>query len=432
MPVWFLLSGALLVFLAIGGTMLRRLPLTVAMVCLGAGMLLGPGGAGLWHLGFPANSGLLEHITEVAVVISLFTVGLKLRVPLNRQRWQVPLRLATVSMIITVALVTVVGVWLLGLPLGAAVLLGGILAPTDPVLASDVQVRTPGEPDRLRFSLSAEGGLNDGTAFPFVLLGLGLLGAGELGPGLWRWVAVDVLWAVGAGLGVGSALGTAVGRLVLHLRKEHHEGLGAEEYLALGLIALAYGAAVMVSAYGFLAVFAAGVAFRQVESRESGSQDATWMGRPRDEREEEVLQTDPEHAPKQLAQSVLSFNEQLDRLGEVAVVLLVGGLLPSMELSLGSGAVVAILVLIIRPVSTFIGLAGSGTTGTQRRLIAWFGIRGIGSIYYLAYAVNHGVPAGLAGQLGGITLLAVAASIVVHGVSATPLMRRYARVNGAR
>ncbi len=140
-----------------------------------------------------------------------------------------------------------------------------------------------------------------------------------------------------------------MGRLVLYLRKEHHEGLGAEEYLALGLIALAYGAAVMVSAYGFLAVFAAGVAFRQVESRESGSEDATWMGRPRDEREEEALQTDPEHAPKQLAQSVLSFNEQLDRLGEVAVVLLVGGLLPVDGAFAGSGAVVAILVLIIRP-----------------------------------------------------------------------------------
>ena len=335
-------------------------------------------------------------------------------------------------MVITVALVTAVGVWLLGLPLGAAVLLGGILAPTDPVLASDVQVRTPGEPERLRFSLSAEGGLNDGTAFPFVLLGLGLLGAGDLGPGLWRWVAVDVLWAVAAGLVVGSALGTAVGRLVLHLRREHHEGLGAEEYLALGLIALAYGAAVMVSAYGFLAVFAAGVAFRRVESRESGSQEATWVGRPRDEREAEALQTHPEHAPKQLAQSVLSFNEQLDRWAEVAVVLLVGGLLPAAELSLAAGAVVAILLLVIRPLSIFVGLAGRGTTGVQRRLIAWFGIRGIGSIYYLAYAANHGLPAGMVGQLGGITLLAVAASIAVHGVSATPLMRRYARVNTAR
>ena len=278
MAVWFLLSGALLVFLAIGGTMLRRLPLTAAIVCLVAGMVLGPGGAGLWHLGFPANSRLLEHVTEVAVVISLFTVGLKLRVPLDDRRWRVPLRLATVSMVITVALVTAAGVWLLGLPLGAAVLLGGILAPTDPVLASDVQVRTPGEPERLRFSLSAEGGLNDGTAFPFVLLGLGLLGARDLGPGLWRWVAVDVLWAVAAGLVVGVRSGPRWADWCSTSGGSTTRGSVPRSIWRSALIALAYGAAVMVSAYGFLTVFAAGVAFRRVECRESGSEEATWVG----------------------------------------------------------------------------------------------------------------------------------------------------------
>ena len=267
--VWFLLSGALLVFLAIGGSVLKRLPLTTAMLCLGAGVALGPEGFGLFEVSFPIDGRLLEHVTEVAVVFRC-SVGLDLRVPPTDSRWRVPIRLAVISMVLTVGLVTAVGVLLLGLPLGGAVLLGGILAPTDPVLASDVQVESPWEPERLRFSLSAEGGLNDGTAFPFVMLGLGLLGARDLGPGIWRWLAVDVLWAVGAGLAIGGGLGTVVGRLVLYLRREHREGLGSDEFLALGLVALTYGAAVAAEAYGFLAVFAAGLAFRRVESRETG------------------------------------------------------------------------------------------------------------------------------------------------------------------
>lgn len=425
--VWFLSSGALLVFMAIGASLLKRLPLTTAMLCLGAGVALGPAGAGLFDLSFPEASRLLEHVTEVAVIISLFTVGLKLRVPLSDPLWRVPLRLAVGSMVLTVGLVTTVGVLLLGLPLGAAVLLGGILAPTDPVLASDVQVESPWEPERLRFSLSAEGGLNDGTAFPFVMLGLGLLGARDLGWGLGRWLAIDVVWAVGAGLAIGGALGTAVARLVLYLRRHRREGLGSDEFLALGLIALAYGAAMAVEAYGFLAVFAAGLAFRRVESLETGADSAVPAALSHDERTKEELETDPVHAPRQLAQTVLTFNQQLDRLGEVAVVLLVGSLLPAIDPSVTAWIAVALLLLVIRPVSTFLGLAGLGATGIQRGLIAWFGIRGIGSIYYLTYAVNHGLPAPLVPTLTTVTFLVVAVSIVVHGISATPLMHRYAR-----
>ena len=124
----------------------------------------------------------------------------------------------------------------LGLTLGAAILLGAILAPTDPVLASDVQLAHPHDRDRLRFTLTGEGGLNDGTAFPFVMLGLGLLGLHDLGPDGLRWLAVDVVWAVVVGLAIGFALGTLVGRLVVHLRSARREFTGADDFLALGLI----------------------------------------------------------------------------------------------------------------------------------------------------------------------------------------------------
>ena len=162
---------------------------------------------------------------------------------LSDGRWLLPLRLAILSMLVTVALVAGVGVLALGLPLGAAILLGGILAPTDPVLASDVQVANPGDRDRLRFALTGEAGLNDGTAFPLVMLGLGLLGLHDIGSFGWRWLAVDVIWAVTAGVAIGAVLGTAVGRLVLYLRRTHKEAVGLDNFLALGLVGLAYGAA---------------------------------------------------------------------------------------------------------------------------------------------------------------------------------------------
>jgi NhaP-type Na+/H+ or K+/H+ antiporter len=118
---------------------------------------------------------------------------------LRDKRWLLPLRLAFPSMVLTVMFVMAIGIFLFGLPAAAALLLAAILAPTDPVLASDVQVEDSSDRDRLRFSLTAEGGLNDGAAFPVVMLALGLLGLYDFGGGAWRWVAFDVLWASSVG-----------------------------------------------------------------------------------------------------------------------------------------------------------------------------------------------------------------------------------------
>lgn len=161
-------------------------------------------------------------------LLSLFTSGMKMRLGLHDRRWFPPPRLALGSMVATVVLITAAGVWLLGLPLGVAVLLGGILAPTDPVLATEVQVDNATDRDQLRFALTGEGGLNDGTAFPVVMLGLGLLGVHDLGALGWRWMVEDVLWATSAGIAIGAVLGTGLGRLVLHLRHRHrhHEAIG--------------------------------------------------------------------------------------------------------------------------------------------------------------------------------------------------------------
>jgi sodium/hydrogen antiporter len=267
--LWALLIGFLLILLALSGTVLARLPLSTAMLYLVVGLGVSPWGVGLMNADISRHTVLLERLTEVIVLVSLFTAGLKLSPGLKDRRWVLPFRLALVSMVVTVLMIAVAARYLLGLPWGACILLGGILAPTDPVLASDVQVSAPGDRDRLRFALTGEGGLNDGTAFPFVMLGLGMLGLHEIGEFAWRWFLVDGLWATASGLGVGAMLGIAVGRLVLYLRREHKEAVGLDDFLALGLIALSYGAAVLVQGYGFLAVFAAGVALRHLEHSSS-------------------------------------------------------------------------------------------------------------------------------------------------------------------
>jgi NhaP-type Na+/H+ or K+/H+ antiporter len=426
--IWFVIIGVLLVSMALAGTVLKRLPLTTSILYLLFGVGLGANGVGLIRLDPIEQAGLLERLTEVAVIMSLFTAGLKLRTPLTERRWWVPVRLASVSMIITVGLIALVGVVGLGLPVGAAVLLGAVLAPTDPVLASDVQVAHPFDRDRLRFGLTGEAGLNDGTAFPFVMLGLGLLGLHELGDLGWRWLLVDVLWSVVGGLAIGGLLGTLVGKVVLYLRQEYKEALGLDDFLTLGLIALSYGAALLAHTYGFLAVFAAGLALRRIEMQ-------TTKGTPPEEvmaltkaGEAEEIATDPQKAPAYMAHAVLVFNEQLERIGEVVVVVLVGGMLSWNELPVQALWLVPLLFLVIRPAAVLLGLVGSNTPNIQRSFMCWFGIRGIGSIYYLMYALHYNLPRDIAERLTAITLTVVAVSIVAHGISVTPLMNVYANL----
>lgn len=430
--LWYLVVGALLIFVALAGSLIKRLPLSMDMLYLGIGIALGPVGLGLLLLSPIGDANLLEHVTEVAVLFSLFSAGLKLRAAVSDPRWRLPVRLAFGVTVLTIALIALAGVFLLGLPLGAAILVGAILAPTDPVLASSVQVENAGDRDRVRFGLTGEAGFNDGMAFPFVMLGLGLMGLHELGSGGLRWVAVDLVWGVAAGLGSGWLLGKLLGDLVLYLRREHQEALGLDEFLALGLVALSYGTALLLHAYGFLAVFAAGLALRSIEHVSSGARmPEAVMGKTQSGQEHEAA-SHPQKGPAYMAKAVLAFNEQLERVAEVCIVLIIGAVFSLGYLSFESVLITALLFLVIRPLAVAAMLMGAAVAPAQRNLLAWFGIRGIGSFYYLMYAVNHGLPDELAQRLTGLVLTVVAASIILHGISATPLMRIYSHAQRRR
>ncbi len=424
--IWTLLIGVLLIVMVLSGTLLKRLPLSTAMIYLAAGFILGPAG---WAVLSPspfAHTAILERVTEVAVLLSLFSVGLKLGLPLSNRHWLLPLRLAFLSMTLTVALVGVVAVWILGLSPGAAILLGAILSPTDPVLASAVQVDSAGDRDRLRFSLTGEGGLNDGTAFPFVMLGLGLLGLHDLGVGGWRWIVIDVLWATVGGLIIGGTLGALIGRLVVYLRSRHKESIGLDEFLALGLIAIAYGVSVISHTYGFLAVFAAGLALQRVKEQSRDSNVIHTGDAPHPGGEPmNGFSAQADHTSAYMMQAVRGFNGQMERIGELAVVLVIGAMLTFAHFSISAACLLVLLFLVIRPASVWLGLFGAPISRDQRVMIAWFGIRGIGSIYYLLYAIHQGLPGDLAEQILSITFAAVIISIVLHGISAHPVMHFY-------
>jgi sodium/hydrogen antiporter len=412
---WCLICGLLLIAVGLSDTWRQSLPFSTAAIYLAAGWLLGPEVSGLMVLRLGDDAVLLERLSEVAVLISLFAVGLRLRVSLSDRLWRAPLILATLTMLLTIAAMWAFGM-ALGLASGMALLLAAVLAPTDPVLASDVQVEHANDRDRLRFSLTAEGGLNDGAAFPFVMLALGLLGLHELGAMHWRWWAVDVLWATAAGLVIGWCLGAGFSRGVLFLRREKEQALGMESFFTLGLIALSYGLAVSAHGYGFLSVFASGLAMQYVERQHGPATRAAVA----------------DGSSPYITKAVLDFTLDLERIAELAVMLVIGSLLTRAAFSAQTVAVAVVLMFVARPLAVYLTTSRVNLTRRQRQYAAWFGIRGIGSMYYLSYAFAHGAYNAQAQFVADAVLVTIALSVLLHGSSATPLMHLYGRARAWR
>jgi NhaP-type Na+/H+ or K+/H+ antiporter len=438
--IWVAVLGAVLLILALTSSYLRWMPVTTSVVCLALGIAIGPGGLMLLHLDLKQSASWMEHLTEVAVLFSLFVSGLKLRLPLTSRSWRVAFGLAGPVMVLCIAGVSLVLHYGLQLSWGVSVLVGAILAPTDPVLATLVQVNDAQDYDRVRFGLSGEAGLNDGVAFPFVILGLLLLMAPQTSHAwLSDWVWVNVLWAVPAGLLCGYWMGRGLGRLTLLLRTRHADStVSPNDYLTLALIALAYVVAELIHGYGFLAVFAAGLGLRQAEVH-SGADAQT----PAEHLVQPVVghqHVDPDKAvhgdieeleETQVAAGImlgdmLAFGSLVERSMEVFIVTLLGVVLP-LYWDWHALIVAALLFLLIRPLSVLLIPWGALLGGHQRLLLGWFGIRGIGSLYYLFYALNHDLAPDIAASSTDLTLSVVALSILIHGLTTQPLLAHYER-----
>ena len=262
---WTALTSGVLLLMALASSYVRDLPITTSAVYLALGFVMGPVGLGLLSLDVIEGALYVERITEVAVIVALFVGGLKLRLSWRDPAWYAAFALAGPVMILTIAGIAAVAHLGLGFPLAASLLLGAVLAPTDPVLASAVAVADADDRDRMRYGISGEAGLNDGMAFPFVVLALAWGPEGGAGTWLFEWAGLRLAWAVPAALALGYVLGRVVGRLAILLRARQRDATAPSDLLALALIGVAYVCAEAIGAWGFLAVFAAGLGLRSAE-----------------------------------------------------------------------------------------------------------------------------------------------------------------------
>ncbi len=454
---WMALAGALMLLMALGSSHLRRLPLSTAAVYLAVGCAIGPLGLDWLEIELDANPSWFTHLSAIAVIVALFIGGLKLRLPLRHASWRAAFRLALPAMLLTIGGVAAVGVLGFGLDVSHAILLGAVLAPTDPVLASAVSVNDAADDDRVRYGLSGEAGLNDGLAFPFVLLALLMIESGG-GPGsthewLWSWAALHLLWSIPAALAIGYVLGRTVGAFAIRLRSLGRETGAPNDLLALALIALAFVGAEAIGALGFLSVFAAGVGLRHAEVRvvhetphpdsdsipaatdtrvelahppaESFAGGAVGGGVERDDMRQPAI------AAGVLVGDVLSFGDTAERLLELAIIVTVGAML-AVHWDARAIPLAAALFLLVRPVAVVIALVRTPTSAMQRALMGWFGVRGVGSLFYLGYVLQHGAAGSGIDTIVDLTVSVVALSILVHGTTTSPILAMYHRLLSRR
>ena len=346
------------------------------------------------------DSEVVERLAEFAVIVALFSTGLKLDRELSWSGWSSVTRLLGLAMPLTIGAVAAFAALAMGLPLGAAIVLGAALAPTDPVLAGDIGVGPPGEEEELEpnFSVTAEAGLNDGLAFPFVLLGIFVAVRADEG---WvvEWVLADVVWAIVAGIGLGALLGYGLAALAVRLRDRRLLSPEYDAWLAIPVVLVTYGLTEIVNAYGFLAAFAAGLAFRRYERGH------------------------------ELNERVHKGAETTEKFSELAVILLLGSMVTVSGLGQPGWSgwlLVPALLLVVRPAAVLLSLARSGLPRGERLFLAWFGVRGIGSLYYAAAAVSiGGLGAGNETELVWTVVACILCSIVLHGVTGAPFSRRW-------
>lgn len=398
--------GALIALVAWLPLVFRKIPLSLPIVCvaLGAGLFALPGvDFAPLPQRFPE---ITERLTEFVVIIALMGAGLKIDSIFSFRRWGVTWRLLGVTMMLSVAAIFLIGSTVLGLGVAAAILLAGSLAPTDPVLASDIQVGAPqeGREDIVRFGLTSEAGLNDGLAFPFVHLAIALaLAASGVKPDWFiHWLTVNVLWEIAAGLVVGWVIGWVFGWLTFVIPVNSKLAATRDGFIVLAATFISYSVTEMLHCYGFLAVFITALAFRHAD------RDHDFHVQMHD------------------------FIEQIERMTMMVVLVLFGGALASGLLSPLRPIDIAaalVVVLVVRPLAGLVGFIGWRRPLREKLILAFFGIRGVGSFYYLAYGLNS-ASFQHADRLWALVGLICLMSILLHGVSVTPVMRMFDRSQG--
>jgi NhaP-type Na+/H+ or K+/H+ antiporter len=335
------------------------------------------------------------RLTEMVVIISLMGSGLKIDQPFSFQSWKVPFRLVTITMMLSILAVTLVAHVMFGLGLPASLLLGAALAPTDPVLASDVQVGPPLEKthDNIRFSLTAEAGMNDGMAFPFTWLAIALSMPATF---TWNeWILHELFLKIIIGIACGYVIGQSIAHLVFRVSK--NQGIGIRDgFLAICATLITYGITEMLHGYGFVAVFIAAISIRNFELHHNY------------------------HV------KMHSFTDQIERILLAVVLILFGGSIMHFLFKNISWPIVffsLLCIFVIRPVTAWLALFSTGFHKKEKLAISFFGIKGIGSFFYLSFALAEGAFSDER-YLWSIVSCVVLFSILIHGSTATYILKK--------
>ena len=402
----YALIGAALFGLTMQKPLARRFHINLPALYIVIGVIAAVVGAGvLSPLADELQAKVITHASELIVIVSLTGAGLAIDTRMGWRRWNATWRLLAVAMPVTIAALVFLGQWA-GLGLAAAVLLGASLAPTDPVLARSVQVKGPGEgEDATSVGLTAEAGLNDGLAFPFVWAAVALA-AGTFSWG--SFLAYDVLYRIVVGCAIGWAAGWLVAKLIFSKMGDGRNGRDNPLLVMLGATFVAYGLAEFVHAYGFLSVFIAARAGRNSQ-----------------------IDPDMKDAPEESYTN--RAHEEADQFESMMMVLLLlwFGTFVGAELwhrwQWSDLAIALTLLLIVRPVAGWVALLGHKAAPMERFKMAFFGIRGMGTIFYIAYAQTH-MPEGMTfpeiDAVWRIAGLCILISVIMHESLAGVLFNR--------
>ncbi len=340
-----------------------------------------------------------EIVSEICVVVGLFGVGMRIDKLWDGAQWRPTIGLLVIAMPLCIAAVALAGWAFASMTLAGALLLGAVLSPTDPVLAGDVQVGPPleGGEHPVRFTLTTEAGLNDGLAFPFVYLAMAIAAAGQVDGALIKdWLMWDVLYRIVVGTVAGVVLGWLLGKIMFGWPRGNALATTNAALTAFAGVLLVYGLTETVEGYGFIAAFVSGLTLRRQESRHRF------------------------HA------KLHDFVQSIEHVLTAVLLLALGAVLPQLwpHLSWVGMAIGLALILVIRPLTAWLSLSGPACVSRRERAaVAFFGIRGIGSIYYVAYATSH-IEMADKGSLWATVAFTIVASTVVHGFTAGMAVER--------
>lgn len=332
-----------------------------------------------------------ELVSELTVIVALFGTGMRIDQLLPWRRWSRTALMLAIAMPLTIFAVAFLGVILGGLTVAGAILLGAVLAPTDPVLAADVQVGPPqeGAEHPVRFTLTTEAGLNDGLAFPFVYLGL-IIAAEGLDPDVWLldWLLRDVVYRIAVGVAMGWLGGRILGQVLFVIPRGKVLAETSSGVIALAGVLLCYGSTELVEGYGFIAVAIMGLTLRRVEE---------------------------DHA---FHRNLHDFSESIEHALTALLLVALGAVLPALftDLTLELVLIAVLFLFVLRPVAGWLALMGSNMHRRDKAVVAVYGVRGIGSIYYLCYAGSH-IEFVNENALWSLVGLVILLSTILHGFS---------------